>query len=139
MRRNEVGILTVARCLSEGVGIGVKGFVVTDSGLQEIHSFAGRPGTFRAVLAPYRQYGGASQVDVRLDTEVFLARYDLTGMAREDVLQLAGRAASVHALSEAGKSLYGSPALPPDTDLQRVTAPKQVVDEHDHLVSNWQG
>ena len=137
MRRNEVGILTVARCLSEGVGAGVKGFVVTDSGLQEIHSFTGNPGTLQVVLVPYRRYG-AIQVDVRLDTEVFLARYDLTGMAREDVLQLAGRAASVHALGVAGKSLYG--VTPDKTDsgpLTGVSAPKMV--EDGNLVSNWQG
>jgi hypothetical protein len=137
MRRNEVGIITVARCLSEGVGAGVKGFVVTTSGLQEIANFIGHPGTFQVVLAPWRRYG-AIHIDVRLDTEVFLARYDLTGMTREDVLQLAGRAASVHALGEAGRSLYG--VTPDETGsgpLTGVSAPKMV--EDDNLVSNWQG
>lgn len=119
---------------------GVKGFVVTDNGLQEIQSFTDHSGTPRVVLAPYKRYK-ASHIDVHLDTEVFLARFDLTGMTREDVLQLAGRAASVHALGEAGKSLDRSsvPTLSLDTDLQRMTAPKQVVDEHNPLVSNWQG
>jgi hypothetical protein len=141
MRRNEVGILTVARCLSEGVGTGVKAFVDTASGLQEINNFTGHPGTFQVVLVPYRRYG-AIQIDVRLDTEVFLARYDLAGMAREDVLQLAGRAASVHALGKVRKNLYGAGVATPDTGTSLActgaSAPK-MVDDAEVLASNWQG
>ena len=98
--RCEVGVLTVARCLQEGVGSDVRCFVNTKSGLREVEGFTGQPGSMQAVLMYHpRRNLVQLPVPVLLDTEVFLARRDLTGMQYEDVLLIAEQAASANALT----------------------------------------
>lgn len=100
--RCEVGVLTVARCLREGVGSDVRCFVDTKSGLREVEGFTGQPGSMQAVLMYHpRRNMVQLPVPVLLDTEVYLARRDLTGMQYEDVLLVAEQAASANALTVA--------------------------------------
>jgi len=98
--RCEVGVLTVARCLREGVGSDVRCFVDTKSGLREVEGFTGQPGTVQAVLTYHPRRNLAQlPVPVHLDTEVFLARRDLTGLKYEEVIAIAEKAASADALT----------------------------------------
>jgi len=95
-------MLTVARYLQEGVGAGVRCFVNTEIGLREVESFIGLSGKIQARIVRERRYyiplTTQPRVAVRLDSEVFLAKYDLTGLTRADVLKYAERAASIAAL-----------------------------------------
>jgi len=52
---NDVGILTVARYLREGVGDGVRCFVDTKYGLREIEGFVGQPGALKGILKGLRR------------------------------------------------------------------------------------
>jgi hypothetical protein len=103
MGRSVIGILTVARYLQEGVGDGVRCFVDTDKGLQQVDSFVGFAGKLQAYLVYENLYWihmfPQPRVTVRLDSEVFLAKYNLTGLTRSDVLTYAERAASTAALT----------------------------------------
>lgn len=102
MGRSVIGILTVARYLQEGVGDGVRCFVDTQYGLQQVENFIGFAGKLQAYLVRENRYWARwclrPRVTVRLDSEVFLAKYNLTGLTRADVLTYAERAASASAL-----------------------------------------
>jgi len=139
--RCEVGILTVARCLREGVGSNVRCFVDTKSGLREVEGFTGQPGAMQAVLMYHPRRNLAQlPVTVLLDTEVFLARRDLTGMQREDVLQIAEKAASVDALTRAQAPLDLAAATLEMTNAL-ANVPDSLVEaaQEAYPTSQWQG
>lgn len=138
--RCEVGVLTVARYLREGIGSDVRCFVNTKSGLREVEGFRGQPGFIQAILmGQSRQRLIQFPVPVLLDTEVFLARRDLTGMRYKDVLLIAEQAASTNALTLA--------QVPLDVVITALEIPCTTVNESEVTVddapisstSHWQG
>ena len=138
--RCEVGVLTVARYLREGVGSDVRCFVDTKSGLREVEGFTGQLGSIQAVLMNHpRRNLVQLPVPVLLDTEVFLARRDLTGMQYEDVLLIAEQAASANALTLA--------QVPLDVVTMTLEIPNTITSESEvtvddaspSLTSQWQG
>jgi len=140
--RCEIGILTVARCLREGVGADVRCFVSTKSGLREVEGFTGQPGAMHAVLMYHPRRNLAQlPVPVLLDTEVFLAKRDLTGMDREEVLKVAEKAASADALIRPQRSIDLASEIALDVARSLADAPKTIEESSGVEVqaTMWQG
>lgn len=127
----EVGILTVARYLCEGVGEDIRCFVDTKYGMREVCCFEGTPGKMQALLKSRKRIWPClySKTNVRLDTEVFLAKRDLVGLSRTEILPIAERAASVDALIPLSQRLRLASTQPVDVAQQGTNAPKVIEDE----------
>jgi len=139
---NEVGILTVARYLREGVCDGVRCFVDTKYGLREFTSVVGMPGAMRAILKIRNRFWsmGQPQTPVRLDTEIFLAKRDLAGMPRSEVILIAERAASVDALVTRSQQVFSGSLPLMDVPHSCANTPKLIEAEGAALPSSvWQG
>lgn len=137
---NEVGVLTVARYLQEGVGDGVYCFVDTKYGLREVDGFVGISGAMEAILKVRRKPWVLLQprTKVHLDTEVFLAKRNLAGILRSEVILIAERAASVDALAPSQQLC--SSTSPMDVPHLCVNAPTIIEDEGVSIpTSTWQG
>lgn len=129
MSRSEVGVLSVGRCLREGIGAGLHCFVNTRSGLREVRFFIGKPGRVQAVLDNMKLPQTDKHVDVDLDTEVFLAKRNLETLTRAEIQPIAewaARASDIpQPLTEVGVVLDNgvSYALAPDAVDEILTRP----------------